>query len=278
MEPTRRQFLQTALAGAAIVAAGKEAYALTQEDSAASSASPSSGAGAWKTVAVSDKSQMKLYVSRPKAQKVKVPGVIVLQEIFGVNAHIRSVTDRIAGLGYVAAAPDLFHRTASGFESGYEDTKPGIEQMQKMTDDGLTADLKAAYEWLTQDAQVDASHIGSVGYCMGGRASFLANAVLPLQAAASYYGGGIADTLLPRARDQHAPVILFTGGKDTHITRDKRNAVTAALKDAGKPYVDIEFSEAEHGFNCDMRASYNPEASREAWAIFSEFFKIHLGA
>ena len=215
----------------------------------------------------------------PRARRAKVPGdPWCCRRYSGWNSYIRSVAQRIADLGYVAMAPDLFHRTAPGFESSYTDFNPGIEQYKKMTDANLELDLKATYELLTHDEQVDRAHIGSVGYCMGGRASFLANAVLPLQAAAVYYGGGIADTLLDRAKDQHAPLLIFSGGKDTHIGRDKQNALAAALKTAGKQYADVEFSEAEHGFFCDQRSSYNPEAAKESWEIFAEFFKEHLKA
>jgi carboxymethylenebutenolidase len=140
----------------------------------------------------------------------------------------------------------------------------------------LIADLNATYDLLKGDVQVDGDRIGSVGFCMGGRASFLANATLPLKAAVSYYGGGIADQLLPRAKDQNGPILLFTGGKDTHITADKKNAVAAALKAAGKPYVDVEFSEAGHGFANDQRDSYHPDSAREAWAITTAFFRDHL--
>lgn len=278
MTPTRRQIFQTLLAGTALLATRNMAFAQKNSSMAIGdeSSSHSDVSTKWSTVTVADKSQMKIFTARPKDVTGKLPGVIVLQEIFGVNSYIRDVTQRIAALGYVAVAPDLFHRTAPGFEIGYKDAAPGMEQMKKMSDDSLTLDLKASYDFLAQDDQVDSSHIASVGYCMGGRASFLANAVLPLQAAAVYYGGGIADTLLPRAKDQHGPIILFSGGKDTHIGREKQNAVAAALKAAGKQYADVEFSEAEHGFFCDQRESYNPEASRESWAIFQAFFKEHL--
>jgi carboxymethylenebutenolidase len=275
MKATRRQFVKTALTGAALLAGGGR-LAFAQGTGNGVAQGEMVKRESWQTVKTSDGSEMKIFVARPEGVTTKVPGVLVLQEIFGVNSYIRGVAQRIANLGYVAMAPDLFHRTTPRFESGYTDMNPGIAEMKKMTDATLEIDLKATYDALTHDSQVDASHIGSVGYCMGGRSSFLANAVLPLQAAAVYYGGGIADTLIDRAKDQHAPLILFSGGKDTHIGREKQNAIAAALKAAGKQYADIEFSEAEHGFFCDQRSSYNPEAAKESWEIFAEFFKEHL--
>jgi carboxymethylenebutenolidase len=112
---------------------------------------------------------------------------------------------------------------------------------------------------------------------MGGRASFAANAVLPLKAAISYYGAGITK-MLPLARDQHGPILLFWGGKDAHIGRDQQIAVADALRSAGKTFSDVEFSDADHGFFCDVRKSYNPVAARESWALLTEFFKEHLGS
>jgi carboxymethylenebutenolidase len=278
MKPTRRKFIKTALTGAALLAtaSGGTVFAQGRNNNAQNAMAQTGKSSPWVNATVADKTQMKVFVARPKGVTGKVPGVIVLQEIFGVNSYIRDVAQRIADLGYVAMAPDLFHRTAPGFESGYTDMAPGFAEMKKMTDANLELDLKATYDLLKNDAQVDGAHIGSVGYCMGGRASFFANAVLPLQAAAVYYGGGIADTLLDRAKDQHGPLLIFSGGKDTHIGREKQNAIAAALKAAGKQYADIEFSEAEHGFFCDQRGSYNAEASKESWEIFKEFFKEHL--
>jgi len=127
--------------------------------------------------------------------------------------------------------------------------------------------------------------VGSTGYCMGGRASFLADAVLPLQASVSYYGGGIAagpqpmlPDLLGRASELHAPILLFWGGKDTHIGADLPRAVEDAVKAAGKPYAQVVFSEADHGFFCDARASYNPEVAAQAWALMLAFLASHLKA
>jgi carboxymethylenebutenolidase len=264
---TRRQFIQSALASGALLVAGKKAVAGPK-------ATPKNTQ--WKTVEVSDKTNMRVFVVYPKNLKTKAPGVIVLQEVFGVNAYIRDVAQRIAALGYVVAAPELFHRTAPGFEGDYENAQPSMDQMQKMTDAGLEADLHATYDLLCADEKVDSTRIGSVGYCMGGRASFIANAVLPLKVAASYYGAGIAK-MPDRAADQHGPILLFWGGKDTHIGRDQQNTVADALKKAGKSYVDVEFADADHGFFCNVRKSYNAEASRESWELFKAFFKEHLG-
>lgn len=233
------------------------------------------------TLPVSDGTTMPAYVARP-AQAGSHPGMLVFQEAFGVNAHIRDVTERFARAGYAAIAPALFHRTDPQLEGSYTDFESIMPHMQALTDAGQSADVQAAYDWLTSAAGGQATGVGSIGYCMGGRTSFLADTLLPLQASASYYGGGIAPggrfpDLVGRVPDLHAPLLLVWGGKDSHIGPDQTRAVEDALRAAGKAYASITFSEADHGFFCDARASYNPEAARQAWPLTLAFFATHLG-
>jgi len=267
MKPTRRQFVGSVLTSAALLTVAGKVFA--QEGKATDKNA------SWKTIDVADGTQMRVFVAHPPSSATKVPGVLVLQEAFGVNAHIRDVTQRIAKLGYVAAAPELYHRTAQGFEGSYEDFATVQPHMQAMTQQGLEADLRATYHLLVSDPQVDDTRVGAVGYCMGGRAAFVANAVLPLKAAISYYGGGIAKQL-DLVKDQHGPILLFWGGQDKHIGRDQQIIIADALRAAGKEFSDMEFSDADHGFFCDARKSYNPAAARESWALLVEFFKEHL--
>ena len=224
------------------------------------------------TLSVADGTEMDAYVSRPEAAG-SLPGLMVLQEAYGVNGHIRNVADRFAEEGYVAIAPELFHRTARGFEGDYNNFNSVTSHMRAMTLEGNEADLRASFDWLSQQKSVQAGSISSVGYCMGGRMSFLANAILPLRAAASYYGGGIATGLLSKAASLHAPMLFFWGELDQHIPPEQRGAITSALKAASKRYINVEFSHAGHGFNCDERSSFEPRASREAWALLLEFLK-----
>ncbi len=168
----------------------------------------------------------------PKA--AKLPGLLVFQEAFGVNAHIRDVTERFARQGYVAIAPELFHRTAPGFDGSYTDFPSVMPHLQALTPDGLIADARAAFDWLQKNPRVLPEATACVGYCMGGRTSFLANSALPLKAAISYYGGGIAPGLLPRAEQQHGPMLFFWGVQDAHIPAEQVRAVTDAMKAAKK--------------------------------------------
>jgi carboxymethylenebutenolidase len=224
---------------------------------------------------VADGSEMGTYVSIPEG-KGPFPGIIVFQEAFGVNQHIRNVTDRIAKEGYVAIAPELFHRTAGSAEFGYGDFSVVAPHFQAITPEGLTADIKACYDWLQIAPDVVHDKIGSIGFCLGGRVSFLANAVVPLSAGVSYYGGS-AHTIADKASQINAPHLFFWGGQDKHILPEHVETVINAMKNAGKPYINVVISYADHAFNCDDRPNYNADASIEAWAMTMAFFKNKLG-
>ena len=223
-------------------------------------------------LAVADGTQMAAYVARPE-QGGPHPGLLVFQEAFGVNHHIRSVSERFAAEGYVVIAPELFHRTAPGFEGSYTDFPAVMPHLQAMTTETAEMDIGSAHEWLRSNAQVKPNEISSVGFCMGGRVSFLANSVVPLRAVVSFYGGGIAPGLLDRASKVQSPSLLIWGGLDKHITPEHRKAVTDALSAQQKIYVNVEFSQADHGFFCDERASYEPRSARQAWALTLEFLR-----
>jgi carboxymethylenebutenolidase len=144
---------------------------------------------------------------------------------------------------------------------------------QAVTTETAEADIRAAYEWLRSNAEVKSGEISSVGFCMGGRVSFIANSVVRLRAAVSFYGGGIAPGLLDRAARLQAPSLFIWGGLDKNITPEHRRAVTDALRAEKKIYVNAEFSRADHGFFCDERAAYEPHSARQAWALTLEFLK-----
>jgi carboxymethylenebutenolidase len=223
------------------------------------------------TLSVSDGTKVQAYVARPQGAGAH-PGILVLQEAFGVNAHIRDVTERLAREGYVAIAPELFHRSAAvGFEGRYDDFPAVMPHYQALTNEGLLADMQAAQAWLTGPG--GAKDVSAIGFCMGGRAAFLANSGLKLKAAVSFYGGGIAPGLLDLAPKMGAPILLVWGGLDKHIPPEHVASVSKALRDAGKPYVEAVFSAADHGFNCDARASYHAPSAAQAWALSLQFLK-----
>jgi len=224
------------------------------------------------TLKVSDSSEMLSYVARPK--NAPQAGVIVIQEAFGITDHIKRCADHFAQEGYLAISPEIFHRTApAGFTVGYTDFEQVKAHYGAMTLTGLELDMKACFGWLKDNG---IQKVGSVGYCLGGRVSYIANSTLPLNAAVSYYGR-IAPDLLDRAKDQHGPILLFWGGADKGIPVADAQAAANSLRAAKKPFTNVEFSEAQHGFNCDDRpAVFNAEASEQAWGITLAFFKKHL--
>ena len=222
---------------------------------------------------VDDGTSMLAWVSRPAAEEPK-RGLLVFQEAFGVNAHIRDVTNRFAALGYTAIAPELFHRTVPPkWEGGYTDFPAVMPHLQALTETGLENDVRATYNWLIGNSAAGAN-VGCIGFCMGGRAAFLANSILPFKAAVSYYGGNIP-MLLGRTARLSAPMLLVWGELDHHIPVEHRNQVTAAMREAKKEYIDVVFSNADHGFFCDERASYQPKAARLAWDLTKSFLDSH---
>jgi carboxymethylenebutenolidase len=229
---------------------------------------------------VDDGTSMRAYVARPEG--TPRAGLIVFQEIFGINPHIRDITERFAREGYLAIAPELFHRSGPGFESGYTDMTLGIGHMQQLTDAGMAADIRAAFDWLQNASPAKKLPTGAIGYCMGGRVSTLAAMTVPLACGISYYGGGIAPSpfnpgLLGRLKEVQAPMLFFWGGLDGFIKPEHVKMVTDGMRAANKPFASIEFSDADHGFFCDARASYNANAATEAWPITLAYLKNHAG-
>jgi carboxymethylenebutenolidase len=224
------------------------------------------------TLKVSDGTKMDCFVARLRDDEPR-PGLMVLQEAFGVNEHIRDVTERFGREGYVAIAPELFHRSAPGIEIPYTDFQQVAPHMKALTREGEAADIRAAFDWLKSQPFVKPTEISAIGYCLGGRVAFAANTLLPLKCAISYYGRGIPDDSLSRLASLCGPQLFFWGEKDKHITPEERSTVTNALKQAGKSYVNVEFGDADHGFFCDVRASYNPTAARQSWALALEFLR-----
>ena len=226
-----------------------------------------------KAIAVDDGTELGLYVARPAG--APRGGLVVVQEIFGVNAHIRDVTDRFAREGWLAVAPDLFHREGAWFECAYTDFAAGFARAQAAGQPGIRADLRAAHAFLARELGAGAK-IGAVGFCMGGRQAYVANGTLPLACAVSYYGANIPG-LAELAPSQSGPMLMFWGGLDKHIDAAQRRAAADLFIAAGKPYVDVTFGAADHGFHCDARGSYHPVAAKQAWALTTAFLREHLG-
>ncbi|HZZ62977.1 MAG TPA: dienelactone hydrolase family protein [Roseiarcus sp.] len=193
-------------------------------------------------------------------------GIVVIQEIFGVNAHIRAVTDRFAVDGYLAVAPAVFEHVEPGFDVGYdaESRTRGMAIAGKMDREQAQRDVAAAIQVARQGGKV-----GIVGYCMGGTVAWAAANRRPnLSAAVCYYGGGI---LALKDAKPTIPAMLHFGEKDEHIPVAGVRELAALYRD-----IPVHIYPAGHGFNCDQRESYDAPSAALAWTRTLEFFGKHL--
>ena len=173
-------------------------------------------------LSVADGSTMRAWLALPAKDEAKA-GLMVFQEAFGVNAHIRSVAERFAQAGYAAIAPELYHRSTPGFQGSYADSAPAIALARQLAVEYLENDIRATHAFIRERA---GDRIVCVGYCMGGRVSFLANTTVPVKAAVSYYGGGLADAV-GRAAQSSAPMLFFWGGRDKQTSLTRRTLCSA---------------------------------------------------
>lgn len=213
------------------------------------------------------------YLALPK--RSNGPAVIIIQEIFGVNAHIRAVADQYAADVYVALAPDVFWRTLPRVELAYEgaDRDTGIELLQKTDVNLAVADIGAAADLLRARPEVE-GRVAAIGYCFGGRLAYLAAAAGKVDAAVAYYGGGIQNAL--DVADEITQPILFHYAENDHgIPLSAVEQVEARF--AGRRNATFHvYPGAEHGFNCPHRASYNQRAAALAHGRTLIFLAEHL--
>jgi carboxymethylenebutenolidase len=213
----------------------------------------------------SDGHELDAYVAQPDGRPWG--GLVVVQEIFGVNQHIRSVADRFAEEGFYAVAPALFDRVQRNLEltDAGEDMQKGMAAAQKINIDDAVKDVDAALQHAAKETGKPA---GVVGYCYGGTLAWLSATRLAPAAAVGYYGGHIARFAGEKPR---VPVMLHFGKHDNHIPQADVEKVQAA-----HPEVEIYWYDAGHAFNNDTRASYNEAAATEAMARTLAFFNRHL--
>ncbi len=217
--------------------------------------------------------EMTCLFEEPQGQKARA-AIIVLQEAFGVNEHIQNIVKSFAQQGYLAIAPELYHRTApSGWVCGYQEFTLAGPHFSAIHEDGVIADVQACYDWLKEKS---IEKVASIGFCLGGRASFLANSKVPLDAAISFYGGGIAPKYLPLAEKQRAPLLFFWGGQDKHISSEQILDLKLALTQAKRSFVNIEMADADHGFFCDQRPAFHRASAELAWVTTLQFLKQHF--
>jgi carboxymethylenebutenolidase len=193
------------------------------------------------------------WVAKPEGEPIA--GLVVVQEIFGVNAHIRSVAEGWARDGFLAIAPALFDRIEPGVDLTYDgaDMQRAMSLIPKLDVEKSLLDTKAAMEYA---ASATGKKVAVIGYCFGGTIAWLAATRLGAAAAVGYYGGRIANYA---AENPACPVMLHFGRQDAHIPAEEVAKVQSA-----HPEVEIYWYDAGHGFNCDARASYNAAAASEA--------------
>jgi carboxymethylenebutenolidase len=215
---------------------------------------------------------MAAHLALPDARHA--PAIIVAQEIFGVNAHIRDVTRRLAQAGFVAIAPELFHRAGAGIDVPYADVAKARPIFASLTNQHLEVDLAATHAALSGHERVMAGCIGVLGFCVGGFAAFLAACRLPVASAVAFYPGGLVqrrpglllEPLLAEAETMRAPLLLIFGADDASIPPADIAAVGAHLAALGKRHEVEVFPGAGHGFFCEARAAFHPQAAAQAWS------------
>jgi carboxymethylenebutenolidase len=206
--------------------------------------------------------------------------VVVIQEAFGLNGHIRSVTDRLAVDGYHAVAPALFHRSGSPVFA-YDDLASVMPVMQQLTADGIGADVGAALAHVA-DLGFTEADTAITGFCMGGTVALWAAAEHALGAAVTWYGGGVGQgrfgfpPLVEVAPGLRTPWLGLFGDRDSGIPVDDVERLRDAAATATVPTEVVRYPEAEHGFNCDERPSYHPESAADGWRRMLAWFDRHL--
>ncbi|MGF1492374.1 MAG: dienelactone hydrolase family protein [Microcoleaceae cyanobacterium] len=223
------------------------------------------------------------YLATPQTEE-PCSAIIVIQEIFGVNAHIRDVTERIAKLGYLAIAPAIYQRQAPGFEVGYtaEDLALGRKYKEQTTAAELLSDVRATIQYLKSFDQVRPDGFGTIGFCFGGHVVYLAATLPEVKATASFYGAGIAtgtpgggEPTITRTAEIQGVLYGFFGTEDPLIPNEHVDQIEAELQNCQIRHQIFRYP-ADHGFFCDQRQSYNPEAAVDAWQHVQQLFAQSL--
>jgi carboxymethylenebutenolidase len=203
----------------------------------------------------------------------RYPAVMVLQEAFGVNPHIKRVCRRVADAGYAAFSPELFHRSGPGLEFGYDEFPKIRPIFGALTNAQVLEDLRVAHGHISTRPDVDHTRIASWGFCFGGFASVMAACELQIAAAISFYGGGLVHArpgfgltpLMGSMETIRCPVLLVYGAKDTGITPKDIADVEARLSSLGKDFEVEVYPNGGHGFFCEDRAAYDKDSAEAAW-------------
>ena len=235
----------------------------------------------WVDINVGDGTTMEGYLTQPEGDGSH-PAVVVIQEIWGVNSHIQAVADRLPSQGYVGLAPAMFHRQGRMIAGLHEELQTAVGMMQQCNDAGILADVNAAVNYLKSQSSVNGK-IGIVGFCFGGRVSYLATCnISDLSASVVFYGGNIGvalgdgQTPLEQTGGINCPVLGLFGEEDANPTPDFVNEIDAEMTKQGKAHEFHQYAGAGHGFHCEVRGSYRPESAADAWGKAMAWFDQNL--
>jgi carboxymethylenebutenolidase len=221
-----------------------------------------------------DGKEFSAYLALPEGGRG--PGMLVIQEIFGVNKHIREVCDLHAQLGFVAMAPDIFFRIKPGLDIGYTEAEmqEGFSYYQKLDFEQAVEDLASCVTSMKAMPEVVAK-VGCVGYCMGGQLAFRLAAKNAVDASVSYYGGGL-EPYIDQASNLKTPLLMHFAEKDDYIPASTVEKVREALADKRDTAVYL-YPGVDHGFNCDQRGAFDRASAMIAIARSNWFLHKHLG-
>lgn len=233
--------------------------------------------GTWINIKANDGGSFKAYLSPPPglAQGRKGPGIVLLQEIWGVNQHIRAVADQYAMDGYTVLAPDVFWRIEPGVDLTYdkEGSEKAFSLMKKMDFKAVTQDLIATVKTL-RELPAGNGRVATVGFCMGGYLSYIAAAHAGVDAAVCYYGGGIQNQLGEAAKIK-CPIMLHYAEKDHFIPMEAVESVRQAFAGRDNTRIDV-YPGVDHGFNCWERPAYDQGSAALARGRTLAFLATHL--
>lgn len=223
---------------------------------------------------------MDIFVAAPSGT-TKAPVVIVIMEAFGVNAHIQDVCNRLADEGFLAAAPDIYHRFGRRIEVPYGERKDIMPLLGRLTNDAIIKDVRNTINFLEDVAAADTKTVHTLGFCVGGFCSVLAATKLNIKKMISFYGGGMVrhregislTPILDEMKSIKSKCLFFFGGKDASITDEDIKAIESKLESSKVSFeVDI-FPLSDHGFFCNERKSYNEQDARTAWEKSLKFLR-----
>lgn len=216
-----------------------------------------------------------LFIPSETARK---SAVLLLMEAFGLTSHIRDVATRIAREGYVVLTPDLYYRELPDNKFGYNEVEQAMSMMWRL-DFGkpMERDIRAALAYVKSHSKVNPARVGVTGFCLGGGLSFFTACKLSNEIAAAVpFYGMVLDEWIDAMTEITVPIYLFFGGADPFISSDRIHQIESRFKELGKEYTLKIYPDADHGFFCNERSSYNPVAAADSWYELLQFFRKHL--